>query len=136
MRYSQEIPGSEFPGRELIIQHTGQALPLGKETITIGRQQDNILVLADPRVSPHHARISWQAPRGVYTIEDLGSVEGTYVNELRIEGPQNLRHGDILRLGNTVMELRQPPPLSQEWQARLSGRCTPRNRRSHPGILG
>jgi hypothetical protein len=95
-------------GPALIIQHTGQVLPLGEETVTIGRQQDNLLVLADPLVSPHHAAISWQAGRGAFTIEDLGSTEGTYVNEVRVERRQVLRHGDVIRMGNTMMDLRQP----------------------------
>jgi hypothetical protein len=139
MSYSQETPGPELRGPELIIQHTGQALPLGKETITVGRQQDNLLVLADPRVSPHHATISWQAPRGVYTIEDLASAEGTYVNDIRIERPKNLRHGDVIRMGNTVMELRQPPSRA----AGIRGPAEPpmdteqlEERSRHPWLVG
>jgi hypothetical protein len=99
----------ELSGPELIIQHTGQVFPLGAEPITIGNQEDNVIVLADPRVSPHHAVISWQAETGVYTIRDLGSAQGTYLNEVRVEGSQILRHGDVLRLGNTVMDLRLQP---------------------------
>jgi hypothetical protein len=101
----------EPSGPELIIQHTGQIFPLGAEPITIGNQQDNVIVLADPQVSPHHAVISWQAETGAYTVEDVGSTEGTYLNEVPIEEPQILRHGDVLRMGNTVMDLRlQPSP--------------------------
>ncbi|MGD9145477.1 MAG: CARDB domain-containing protein [Anaerolineae bacterium] len=96
---------------ELIIQHTGQIFSLGAEPITIGNQQDNVIVLADPQVSPHHAVIAWQAETGVFTVEDVGSTEGTFLNEVPVEEPQILRHGDVLRMGNTVMDLRlQPSP--------------------------
>jgi pSer/pThr/pTyr-binding forkhead associated (FHA) protein len=72
----------EPSGPELIIQHTGQVFSLGAEPITISNQQDNVIVLADPQVSPYHAVISWQAETGVFTVEDAGSTEGTYLNAL------------------------------------------------------
>ncbi len=101
----------EASGPELIIQHTGQVFPLGTETVTLGSQADNLILLADPQVSPHHAAISWQPATGTFLIEDLGSSRGTYVNEVRVEGTQPLRHGDVIRVGNTVMDARlQPPP--------------------------
>ena len=99
----------EPSGPELIIQHTGQIFSLGAEPITIGNHQDNVIVLADPQVSPHHAVISWQAETGVFTVEDVGSKEGTFLNEVPIKEPQILRHGDVLRMGNTVMDLRLKP---------------------------
>jgi pSer/pThr/pTyr-binding forkhead associated (FHA) protein len=95
---------------ELIIQHTGQIFPLRAQTVTLGSQDDNLIVLADPQVSPHHATIAWQPETGVYVIRDLGSAVGTYVNEVRLRSPQVLRHGDVIRMGNTVMDLRLPPP--------------------------
>ncbi len=98
-------------GPELVIQHSGQVFPLGTEPVTIGTQQDNLIVLADPQGSAHHASISWQAGTGTYVVEDLGSTGGTFVNEVRVRGPQTLRHGDVIRIGNTVMDLRlQPSP--------------------------
>ena len=102
---------------QLIIEHTGQVFPLGADVVTIGRSDDNVIVLADPAVSAHHSRIAWDARRGVYTIEDLGSVEGTYVNERSIGGPVRLHHGDVIRVGNTVMGLSWQtsyvPPLEE-----------------------
>jgi pSer/pThr/pTyr-binding forkhead associated (FHA) protein len=109
-------------GPELIIQHTGQVFPIGQEVVTIGRQEDNIIILADPRVSAHHAALSRQAETGACILEDLDSTGGTFVNEVRIEKPQILRHGDVIRMGNTIMDLKQesspvsdmagPPPPS------------------------
>ncbi len=102
---------------QLIIEHTGQVFPLGEDVVTIGRSDDNVIVLADPTVSAHHCRIAWDSRRGFYTIEDLGSVEGTYVNERSIGGPVRLHHGDVIRVGNTVMGLSWQtsyvPPLEE-----------------------
>jgi hypothetical protein len=98
-------------GSELVIQHTGQVFPLTQETVTIGGGEDNVIVLADPKVSSQHAAISWQAETGAYVIEDLGSAEGTYVNERPVEGPQPLRHGDVIRVGDTVFDLKLKPAL-------------------------
>ena len=94
---------------ELIVQHTGQVFPLGTTDVSIGSEEDNGIILADPRVSPHHAIISWQADANAHFIDDLGSDQGTYVNGVRVEAPRMLRHGDSIRMGNTVMDLKLPP---------------------------
>jgi hypothetical protein len=96
-------------GPELIMQHTGQVFPLGTTDVSIGNLEDNTIILADPRVSPQHAIIFWQAETGAHFIDDLGSDQGTYVNEVRVEAPRMLRDGDVIRMGNTVMDLKHPP---------------------------
>jgi hypothetical protein len=99
----------ETSGPELIVQHTGQVFPLGTTDVAIGSQEDNTIILADPSVSPHHVIIFWQADTGAHFINDLGSDEGTYINGVRLEAPRMLRHGDAIRMGNTVLELKRPP---------------------------
>ena len=99
-------------GPELVIQHTGQVFPLTQESLAIGGAEDNGLILDDPQVAEHHAVISWQEEAGVYTIEDLNSEAGTYVNEIRIEEPQILRQGDVIRVGNTILNVNlEPTPV-------------------------
>jgi pSer/pThr/pTyr-binding forkhead associated (FHA) protein len=78
---------------------------LTQQPLTLGRQPDNTLVLADPEVSGHHAIISWQSEANLYILQDLNSTNGTYVNERRVEEPQLLRQGDMIRMGNTVMSV-------------------------------
>jgi predicted component of type VI protein secretion system len=69
---------------------------------TIGREGCDV-VLADPEVSRLHATI--RELDGAPAIEDLGSTNGTYVNDRRITGVQELKGGDVVRLGNTVWSL-------------------------------
>jgi hypothetical protein len=90
-------------GPALIIRHTGQVFALGKDPITIGRTSDNDIILSDPEVSRKHATIYWQD--GIYYIGDLGSANGTYVDERRIAEAVRLRQGSAIRLGNTVMDV-------------------------------
>jgi hypothetical protein len=97
----------EASGPALSVRHTGQVFPLTQAPVTIGRMADNVLVLSDSLVSRHHAAISWQA--GTYVVEDLGSANGTYVNERRITAPQELRHGYVVRLGNTILDVQMAP---------------------------
>jgi hypothetical protein len=95
----------ELSGPALIVQHTGQVFPLTSRVVTLGTAEDNTIVLADPEVSVYHARITWDPDSGAYFLEDLGSVEGTYINERAIVGPRMLNDGDLIRLGNTTMEV-------------------------------
>jgi hypothetical protein len=69
-----------------------------------GRDASLPLHLDDGQASRRHARFSVQG--GQVVVEDLGSTNGTYVNEQPISSPRTLRPGDKVRLGLTVLELR------------------------------
>lgn len=74
---------------------------LGPASMTIGRSPDNQLVVNDPQASSHHAQIY---PDGQgYLLVDLGSTNGTFVNEQRLiaQSPRMLNAGDVIRIGNT-----------------------------------
>ena len=60
-------------------------------------------MLADAVVAGRHARITIE--HGEAAVEDLGSAEGTYVNELQVIGRAKIRPGDRIRFGMTVVEL-------------------------------
>jgi pSer/pThr/pTyr-binding forkhead associated (FHA) protein len=66
---------------------------------TLGRG-DVEIVLEDPFASSQHARLEPQG--GVTVIEDLGSTNGTYLNEELLRGPQPLHSGDRIRIGDSV----------------------------------
>jgi hypothetical protein len=65
---------------------------------TLGRGDVEIR-LDDPFASSHHARIERQG--SVVVLEDLGSTNGTYLNEEPLQGPQPLHHGDRIRIGDS-----------------------------------
>ncbi len=78
----------------------GKIFDLTKDVVTIGRDVTNDITINDAEVSRHHARLMRQA--NVYTLEDLGSTNGTFVNSLRLTGPRALTAGDIVGFGETV----------------------------------
>ncbi len=91
--------------------------------LLIGRHapEDEGRLGGDPEISRHHARVSRGAD-GRLAIEDLGSANGTYVNGERIDAPRTLEHGDLIRVGRTVLEVTdgssvpaaEPPPSERE----------------------
>ena len=77
-------------------------LPLSNTIVKIGSAPDNQLVLQDPKAAPLHAGIR---PEELgYSITDLGSASGTFVNEQRLDynSPRLLYPGDTIRIGDTV----------------------------------
>jgi hypothetical protein len=74
--------------------------------LTIGRASDNAVVLPDPRVSRHHARL--QARRGTLVFTDLGSTNGSRLNGVRVDECA-LGTGDRVVLGDTVLLVEQLP---------------------------
>lgn len=93
------------PLRCRIILHTGplagQAFLLHQDTTSLGRTAGNDIVIPDGTVSRYHARLSFQG--GQWTIEDLKSSNGTWVNGARVTRPMPLKHGDEVRLGDDIM---------------------------------
>ncbi|MCW3027698.1 MAG: hypothetical protein JWN81_909 [Solirubrobacterales bacterium] len=94
---------------------------LVEDELVIGRHAEGAGRLAeDDEISRMHARVTLDES-GFCAIEDLGSTNGTFVNGLRMSGPQTLSEGDMIELGATtltVSELRianldQPPDARQ-----------------------
>lgn len=77
-----------------------QVYELNKDVVTLGRDITNDIVINDPEVSRHHLRFTRGADG--YTIEDLGSTNGTFINGQRVSAPRPLNNGDMLGLGETV----------------------------------
>jgi pSer/pThr/pTyr-binding forkhead associated (FHA) protein len=83
---------------------TGTRIGLTGAPVLIGRANDSTLVLEDDYASTRHARISLQD--GAWVVEDLGSTNGSYLGQRKIDGPVQLEPGVPLRIGKTVLELR------------------------------
>jgi pSer/pThr/pTyr-binding forkhead associated (FHA) protein len=77
----------------------GAVFEVGVEGGTFGRATDNPISIADDGLSRQHARIEWQD--GAYWLTDLGSTNGTMVNQTRLSGPHRLADGDVIRAGRT-----------------------------------
>jgi predicted component of type VI protein secretion system len=91
----------------------GMSILLDDELL-IGRHADGAGRLADDdEISRSHARISLDRS-GFCAIEDLGSTNGTFVNGLRIAGPQTLSVGDTVELGGTTLVVRELPVPTSE----------------------
>lgn len=91
----------------------GQTFDLSLPLVTLGRAPDNTVAISDQRASGHHARIE-QRPDGLW-ITDLGSTNGTFVNDVRLDQPYHLQSGDQLKIGSSVFSVNlveAEPPLA------------------------
>lgn len=79
----------------------GEVIALQKDVVTIGRSPQNDLFLDDVTVSRHHARIV--ADDESVILEDLNSLNGTYVNRKRVERHE-LADGDELQIGKFKLD--------------------------------
>ncbi len=77
---------------------------LSETETLIGKAAQNNLILADASVSSTHAAIS--LTDGSFVLSDLGSRNGTFVNDSRITEPRKLQHGDLIRMGHCAITFR------------------------------
>lgn len=91
-------------------ERAGQEFRLSRPSIFIGRGEDSDIVLAEQGVSRRHARLA-QGPQG-WTVTDLGTTNGTFVNGRRIPDsePIPVQPGDRLSIGSSVLALQQVSP--------------------------
>lgn len=89
------------PGNSINLKRGG-VIPINGE-ITLGRKQDNLFILDDQFVSGHHARI--YPLNDNYVLEDLGSTNGTLLNNTRIKGKATIAIGDSIKVGSTVFKV-------------------------------
>lgn len=79
----------------------GKEFPLELEEVYLGRSKDCDLIINDPEVSRKHTRFI-RRTTGAYTLEDLGSTNGTFVNGLRLSGVHTIVPGDTLMFGGNI----------------------------------
>ena len=83
-------------------EREGERVDVGV-AVTIGRSQDCDLQLNDNYLSSRHARVANDG--GDLTIEDLGSTNGTYVNQEILAGRVRLERGDVVQVGGVLFEV-------------------------------
>jgi diguanylate cyclase (GGDEF)-like protein len=79
----------------------GKRIQLGAAPFTIGRSSSNDLFIDQESTSRQHARISFD--RGEYVVQDLGSTNGTFVNDEPVRA-RSLRDGDQIRIGRSILK--------------------------------
>ena len=85
----------KYQGGEYPLQEAGE--------LVIGRSSELDMVLIEDMVSRKHAKIQMQADQ--IWIEDLGSTNGTFVNGARVTTARLLAPGDIVRIGQTDLQV-------------------------------
>jgi hypothetical protein len=95
-----ELDAIAEKGAALVIRagggRVGESFPLERDRMTIGRRPDSDVFLDDVTVSRDHALLVRR--NGEVYLDDLGSLNGTYVNRRRVES-QRLADGDELQIG-------------------------------------
>ncbi len=102
--------GLEEPGgaaSPLVLSAKGNRWSLTAALTIIGRDVENGITLDDPAVSHVHAQILER--NGVHYLQDLGSQNGTWVNDEQIAIPHPLANGDRIRVGKTVLIVQAEP---------------------------
>jgi len=105
-RISRIMKDLDLSGTAALVQiyggEVGVKYPLIEEATTIGRTAECSIVVAMDNVSRNHCVL--RTGIGVYTIEDLSSTNGTFVNDKAIRGDRDLRHGDLIRVGGAIFK--------------------------------
>src|SRR5262245_58737421 len=92
---------------------TGLRIPLIKNEVTLGRTAEADVLLHDDQISRRHAVIRHDPQRGTYTVHDLNSTNGTWVNQSPITEAV-LGDGDKIFLGSTVLKFVLQDELESE----------------------
>jgi hypothetical protein len=104
----QPAPVVRAPTRGVLIVVSGalagRRVDVGAQPISVGKGPATLQITDDPAVSTRHAELAQRG--GGFVVTDLGSTNGTFVNNQRITQPTQLGDGDLLRFGNTQMKFR------------------------------
>lgn len=88
-------------------------------TATIGRSPNNQIYIPERHVSRQHAVVSFRD--GVFMISDLGSANGTFVNDKQLTDPFPLAHGDVIRLYVPIIDFSAIVTEEEHQQAKITG---------------
>ena len=88
-------------------------------TATIGRSPNNHIFIPEQHVSRQHAVVSFRD--GIFMISDLGSANGTFVNNKQLTDPFPLAHGDVIRLYVPIVNFSAIVTEEEHEQAKITG---------------
>ena len=86
-----------------VLRQPASRVRIASQVMRIGRSPDSDIAVSDLGASKQHAELR-RSPAGRYSITDLGSHNGTYVNGTRVSR-QELSEGDIIAIGDTAFRL-------------------------------
>ncbi len=94
---------------------------LDSETITCGRDKGNTIRLADKTVSSQHCLFHYDESTGIASLEDLGSKNGVFVNNIRRFGKTEVKGGDVIQIG--LIECMMVDSENSEYDTVTRGTC-------------
>jgi pSer/pThr/pTyr-binding forkhead associated (FHA) protein len=99
--------GRGSPTKVVVLDESGSRVSTHRLSgaLEIGRDAACAIRPNDTYLSQQHARIFER--NGSWVVEDLGSTNGTYLNQQKVTVPSQLSPGDRIRVGKTVLELRK-----------------------------
>ena len=118
---ASEIPTVTLAGQSCLVRlyppgpEMGKRFPLDKSEIVLGRSHGDILIDLDS-VSRRHARV-FRVERQ-WSLEDLGSTNGTYINDLPVKRSR-LTNGDILRIGSSIFKFLSGPGVEASYHEEI-----------------
>lgn len=95
----------------------GRRAALGRAVFEMGRSSKSDLCLDEESVSRHHARIT-HGEDG-FVIEDLGSTNGTQINDVPAKGPTSLTHGDQIKVGRSILKFMSGENLEMNYHEEI-----------------
>ena len=104
-RQQSAPPHQQAEKPAVVVLADGSRHTLDGDLVTIGRQASCTIVIADNNISRVHAR--FRASDNGWTIEDLGSTNGTKVDGVLITEPTLLSHGQLIALGSLQLHFEQ-----------------------------
>lgn len=109
---------------------SGQEFDVPDGGLSVGRADDNTVVISDDGVSRYHARLLYD--NGSLWLQDTGSRNGVFVNDSRVTGHQALKVGDNIRIAQHVFTVQWSDPDTEASEIRRpdgDAPATPRRRR-------
>jgi diguanylate cyclase (GGDEF)-like protein len=100
----------------LLGSDVGAAFPVSAETL-IGRSPEANITLEDDGISRNHARILRCTDH--YELEDLGSTNGTYIGNTRLQGRMRIEDGARIQLGNTLLRFALQDQIERDASKRI-----------------
>jgi len=81
----------------------GKYYPLGQRTNVIGRDEALLIQIVDPRVSRKHMQIRLNKEKNSYSVVDMKSKHGVFINGMKIDDEIVLNDNDYIQIGDTVI---------------------------------